>query len=126
MNRRIVSTSEAPQAIGPYSQAVAYGNLLFSSGQIGLDPESGELASGLENQVTRALENLSGVLRAAGAGAEDVVKTTVYLASMDYFGQMNEIYGRYFSESLPARSAVAVKTLPKDALFEIDAIAAIG
>lgn len=126
MNRQIVSTSEAPEAIGPYSQAVASGNLFFSSGQIGLDPESGVLASGLEKQVTRALENLSGVLKAAGARAEDVVKTTVYLASMDDFGQMNEIYARYFSESLPARSTVAVKTLPKNALFEIDAIAAIG
>ena len=126
MNRQIVSTSEAPKAIGPYSQAVVSGNLLFSSGQIGLDPESGELAPDLEGQVTRALENLSGVLRAAGAGSADVVKTTVYLASMDDFSRMNEIYARFFGESLPARSTVAVKTLPKNALFEIDAIATVG
>jgi 2-iminobutanoate/2-iminopropanoate deaminase len=125
MNRRIVSTGEAPQAIGPYSQAVASGNLLFISGQIGLDPESGELALGLEAQVNRALQNLFGILGAAGAAAAEVVKTTVYLASMSDFSRMNEIYARYFSESLPARSTVAAKTLPKDALFEIDAVAVI-
>jgi 2-iminobutanoate/2-iminopropanoate deaminase len=123
MDRRVVSTGEAPEAIGPYSQAVTSGNLFFSSGQIGLDPATGELASGLEGQVTRALENLSAILSAAGVSVKDVMKTTVYLASMEDFGPMNEIYARFFAESLPARSTLAVKALPKNALFEIDAIA---
>lgn len=126
MTKRIVSTTEAPAAIGPYSQAIAAGGLLFCSGQLGLDPATGELAEGLEAQVGRALQNLDGVLRAAGAGASDVIKTTVFLASMDDFGAMNEIYAGYFTETPPARSTVAVKTLPKNALFEIEAIAQLS
>lgn len=126
MTKRIVSTTEAPAAIGPYSQAIAAGGLLFCSGQLGLDPATGELAEGLETQVGRALQNLDGVLRAAGAGASDVIKTTVFLASMDDFGAMNEIYAGYFTETPPARSTVAVKTLPKNALFEIEAIAQLS
>jgi 2-iminobutanoate/2-iminopropanoate deaminase len=126
VTKRIVSTTEAPAAIGPYSQAIAAGGLLFCSGQLGLDPATGELAEGLETQVGRALQNLDGVLRAAGAGASDVIKTTVFLASMDDFGAMNEIYAGYFTETPPARSTVAVKTLPKNALFEIEAIAQLS
>ncbi len=126
VTKRIVSTTEAPAAIGPYSQAIAAAGLLFCSGQLGLDPATAELADGLEAQVGRALKNLDGVLRAAGAGPSDVIKTTVFLASMDDFGAMNEIYAGYFTETPPARSTVAVKTLPKNALFEIDAIAQLS
>jgi 2-iminobutanoate/2-iminopropanoate deaminase len=118
-----ISTTAAPAAIGPYSQAIAAGGLLFCSGQIGLDPASGELAGGLEAQVNRALKNLDAVLTEAGTGPSDVIKTTVFLASMDDFPAMNQIYGGYFTGTPPARSTVAVKTLPKDALFEIEAIA---
>ncbi|HEX2053898.1 MAG TPA: RidA family protein [Actinomycetota bacterium] len=121
--RKVISTDEAPAAIGPYSQAVAASGLLFCSGQLGLDPSTGELPEGLESQVERALRNLEGVLRAAGAGPSAVVKTTVFLASMEDFPAMNEIYARFFTGEPPARSTVAVKTLPKNALFEIEAIA---
>lgn len=123
MKKSAISTTAAPAAIGPYSQAIAASGLLFCSGQIGLDPASGELAGGLEAQVNRALKNLDAVLTEAGAGPSDVVKTTVFLASMDDFPAMNQIYGGYFTGTPPARSTVAVKTLPKDALFEIEAIA---
>lgn len=123
MEKELISTDEAPRAIGPYSQAVRSASLLFCSGQIGLDPLTGELAGGLIDQVRRALQNLVAVLAAAGAGPKDVVKTTVYLAEMDDFAAMNELYGEVFSEEPPARATVAVKTLPKGALFEIDAIA---
>lgn len=125
MTKRVISTTDAPAAIGPYSQAVAVSGLLFCSGQLGLDPQTAELAEGLQAQVTRALQNLEGVLRAAGAGPSDVIKTTVFLASMEDFGPMNEIYAGFFTGANPARSTVAVKTLPKNALFEIEAIAQI-
>lgn len=123
MEKELISTQGAPQAIGPYSQAVRSAGLVFCSGQIGLDPKTGELADGLVNQVNRALQNLVAVLAAAGAGPGHVVKTTVYLSDMDDFAAMNELYGEVFSEQPPARATVAVKTLPKGALFEIDAIA---
>lgn len=125
MARQVISTPDAPAAIGPYSQAVGSTGLLFCSGQLGLDPVTMELADGLEAQVSRALDNLRAVLQAAGTGFSSVVKTTVFLADMDDFPAMNEIYAGYFSESPPARSTVAVKTLPKNALFEIEAIAQI-
>jgi 2-iminobutanoate/2-iminopropanoate deaminase len=123
MVKQLISTDRAPKAIGPYSQAVRSSGLVFCSGQIGLDPETAELAEGLVNQVSRSLENLVAVLAAAGAGPQHVVKTTVYLAEMDDFAVMNDLYGQVFSEQPPARATVAVKTLPKGALFEIDAIA---
>jgi 2-iminobutanoate/2-iminopropanoate deaminase len=123
MEKELISTDGAPKAIGPYSQAVRSSGFVFCSGQIGLDPATGELADGLVNQVSRALENLVAVLAAAGAGPRHVVKTTVYLSEMDDFAAMNELYGEVFSEQPPARATVAVKTLPKGALFEIDAIA---
>jgi 2-iminobutanoate/2-iminopropanoate deaminase len=126
VTKSAISTTEAPAAIGPYSQAIAGSGLLFCSGQLGLDPATGELAEGLEAQVSRALENLDGVLKAAGVGALDVIKTTVFLASMDDFPAMNEIYAGYFTETPPARSTVAVRTLPKNALFEIEAIAQLS
>lgn len=126
MEKELISTQGAPQAIGPYSQAVRSAGLVFCSGQIGLDPKTGELADGLVNQVNRALQNLVAVLAAAGAGPGHVVKTTVYLSDMDDFAAMNELYGEVFSEQPPARATVAVKTLPKGALFEIDAIAQLS
>ncbi|MBW3590825.1 MAG: Rid family detoxifying hydrolase [Actinobacteria bacterium] len=124
MTRQTVNTDNAPRAIGPYSQAVRFGDLVFCSGQLGLDPSSGALADGLDAQVRQALRNLDAVLTAAGSALSAVLKTTVFLASMDDFVDVNEIYSSYFGESVPARSAVAVKTLPKKALFEIEAIAA--
>jgi 2-iminobutanoate/2-iminopropanoate deaminase len=123
VTKQLFSTDEAPAAIGPYSQAVGTAGLLFCSGQLGLDPETMELAEGLEEQVTRALNNLRAVLSAAGATPLDVIKTTVFLAAMEDFAAMNEIYAGFFTEDPPARSTVAVKTLPKNALFEIEAIA---
>lgn len=123
MPKELVSTEGAPQAIGPYSQAVRANGLLFCSGQLGLDPKTAELADGLVSQVRLALDNLVAVLSAAGATPADVLKTTVYLADIGDFGPMNEIYAEVFGELPPARVTVAVKTLPKNALFEIDAIA---
>ena len=122
--RRIVSTGSAPGAIGPYSQAVQFGNFVFSSGQIPIDPRTGQLVEGgIAEQTEQVLKNLSEVLRAAGAGLEDVVKTTVYLADMGDFAAMNEVYGRFFPENPPARSTVQAARLPRDARVEIDVIA---
>jgi 2-iminobutanoate/2-iminopropanoate deaminase len=123
MPKELISTKDAPEAIGPYAQAVKSSGLVFCSGQIGLDPATGELADGLANQVRRALDNLVAVLAAGGAEPTDVLKTTVYLADMADFAAMNQIYEIVFWESPPARATVAAKTLPKGALFEIDAIA---
>ncbi|MEX0790470.1 MAG: RidA family protein [Actinomycetota bacterium] len=123
MARQVISTPDAPAAIGPYSQAISSSGLLFCSGQLGLDPATMELAEGLKAQVSRALDNLRAVLRAAGAGPSNVIKTTVFLADMEDFPAMNKIYAGFFTENPPARSTVAVKTLPKNALFEIEAIA---
>lgn len=122
---RIISTDRGPGAIGPYSQAVQTdGGLLFVSGQIPLVPATGAMAEGgVEAQAVQALENLKGIVEAAGYRLADVVKTTVYLADMNDFGAVNEIYARYFTENCPARVCVEVSRLPKDALVEIDAIA---
>ena len=123
--RSVVSAWDAPAAIGPYSQAIRSGLYVFCSGQVPLDPASGSLvAGGIEDQTERALENLVAVLDAAGLSLADVVKTTVFLASMDDFAAMNEVYARYFTEDPPARSTVAVAALPKGARVEIEAIAA--
>ncbi|HLL74606.1 MAG TPA: RidA family protein [Pyrinomonadaceae bacterium] len=125
--RRIVSTESAPQAIGPYSQAVAFGNFVFSSGQIPIDPRTGQFVEGgIGEQTEQVMKNLSEVLRAAGAGLADVVKTTVYLADMSDFAAMNEVYGRFFPENPPARSTVQAARLPRDARVEIDVIAVKG
>ena len=122
--RRAVSTDRAPRAIGPYSQAIAGGGLLFLSGQIPLDPASGELiAGGITEQVTRVLDNLRAVLEAAGSGFDRVLRTTVYLTDLGDFAAMNEIYARYFGAARPARSTVQVAALPKGARVEIDVIA---
>jgi len=122
-----IETAEAPAAIGPYSQAIRIGDLVFTSGQIALDPMTGQLVGGgIEAQTRRVLENLEAVLAAAGLDFSSVVKTTVFLKDMNHFPAMNAIYGEYFqAEGIapPARSTVEVSRLPKDALVEIDAIA---
>ena len=119
-----VQIDSAPRAIGPYSQAVRVGNLLFTSGMIALDPRSGEMiGSDAAAQMRQALRNLQALLAGAGASFADVAKTTLYLADMNDFATVNEIYAEFFGRSKPARSTVAVKTLPKNALVEIDAIA---
>lgn len=121
--RDMISTKDAPGAIGPYSQAIATDGLVFCSGQVGLDPVSGDLVDGLESQTKRALTNLKGVLEASGSSLESVVKTTVFLTSMDDFAAMNAIYEEFFPKDPPARSTIAVSGLPKGALFEVEAIA---
>ena len=123
--KKVISTAEAPQAIGPYSQAIEAGGFVFISGQIPLIPATGELVEGsVEVQTARVLENLKAILEAAGASLEDVVKTTGYITNMDDFAKVNGIYGRYFETNPPARVCVEVSKLPKGALVEIDVIAA--
>jgi 2-iminobutanoate/2-iminopropanoate deaminase len=124
--RHAISASGAPAALGPYSHAIGHGDLVFCSGQLGLDPATGELADGVEAQAERALSNLMAVLDAAGLGPADVVKTTIFLADMGDFPKVNAVYGRFFPEPYPARSTVQVAALPKAGLVEIEAIAAGG
>ena len=128
MSRKVISTGDAPKAIGPYSQAIQAGGLLFCSGQIPLDPKSGDMvgASDVKAQTKRVMENLGAVLRAGGASFASVVKTTIYLADLQDFGTVNEIYGSYFQDAPPARATVQVAALPKGALVEIDAIAVVN
>ncbi len=127
MGKTIISTDKAPAAIGPYSQAVRTGNLLFTAGQVGLDPATGNLVEGgVQAQTERAMQNLQAVLAAAGATFANVVKTTVFLADMADFAVMNEVYGRYVTPNPPARSTFQVAALPRGALVEIEMIAVIG
>lgn len=124
MQRERVSTTSAPGAIGPYSQAIVTGDFVFASGQVALDPATGQLIDGdIQAQTRRALENLSAVLQAAGSSFADAVKTTVFLTTMSNFGPMNEVYAEYFTGDPPARSTVAVAELPRNALVEIEAVA---
>jgi len=123
MKRQAVSTPGAPGAIGPYSQGIASGDLVFCSGQLGLDPETGEMAAGVEAQAERALRNLAAVLAAAGCSWADVVKTTIYLADITDFAAVNAIYAGFMADPPPARSTFAVGALPKGGRVEIDAIA---
>lgn len=126
MNLKAIATSGAPAAIGPYSQAIQTGNLLFCSGQIPLDPATGEMVAGdIRRQAGQVMANIAAVLSAAGAGFGDVVKSTVYLVDMNDFGVVNEVYGSCFPEHRPARSTVAVKALPRGALVEIEVIACL-
>lgn len=126
MKLEIITTDKAPAAIGPYSQTVKFGNLLFCSGQIPLDPSTGEIVSGdIKAQTERVMNNIASVLSAAGAGFDDVIKTTIYLVDMGDFASVNDIYGRRFQNHKPARSTVAVKGLPRGALLEIEVIAAL-
>ena len=123
-SKRVVHTNAAPKAIGPYSQAVAVGTMVFTAGQIGLDPKTAELATGgIAEQTRQVLTNLKHVLEAAGSELGLVVKTTVYLASMGDFAAMNDVYAEVFSNDAPARSTVAVAGLPRGALVEIEAVA---
>jgi len=122
-SRQAVSSSNAPAAIGPYSQAIVADGTVYCAGQIGLDPATGGLAEGLEAQAERALRNLTAVLDAAGATLADVVKTTIFLAAMGDFAAVNAIYATFMPDPPPARSTVAVSGLPKGALVEIEAIA---
>lgn len=128
--RKNISTENAPKAIGPYAQAVvaSAGTLVFCSGQIPLDPKTGEMvgAGDVRAQTERVLENLGAVLAAAGASFASVVKTTIFLADLQDFGNVNEIYARYLGQSLPARATVQAAGLPRGALVEIDAIATVG
>ena len=122
--RQVISTDRGPKAIGPYSQAVRANGLVFLSGQIPLDPNTQQLINGdIAAQTERALQNISGILEAAGSSIGQVIKTTVFLKDMNDFAAMNEVYGRYFTAHPPARSTVEVARLPKDVLVEIEVIA---
>ncbi|MHC4600518.1 MAG: RidA family protein [Planctomycetota bacterium] len=126
-NKRVVSTESAPAAIGPYSQAIVAGDWLFASGQIPIDPATGDLVGGpVADQTERVLQNLAAVLEAASGSLDSVVKCTCYLKDMGAFAEMNEVYARFFGESPPARAAVEVSALPKGVDVEIDAIAFLG
>ena len=124
MKKEIVS-AKAPGAIGPYSQAIKTGNMLFCSGQIPVNPETGTVPEGIKAQTAQSLANVKALLAAAGTSIDNVVKTTVFLADMSLFGEMNEVYAENFKEPFPARSAVAVRELPKQVLVEIEVIAAL-
>ena len=124
MKKRIIETDKAPPAIGPYSQAIRIGDLLYTSGQIALDPISGEFVSGeIEQETQQTIQNILAILQADGMSLDDVIKTTVYLSDMDHFSRMNKVYKKYFTKNKPARACVQVAALPKGAKVEIDAIA---
>lgn len=126
MKKKVIQTDKAPKAIGPYSQAIQAENLLFLSGQIALDPKTGELREGdIRQQTQQVLENVKGLLESQGLGMKDVVKVTIFLKDMGNFNQMNEVYAAYFSSAPPARSTVEVAKLPRNAEIEIEAIASI-
>lgn len=122
--KKIVVTDKAPKAIGPYSAGVSTGHLVFTAGQLGMDPKTGDLVEGgIQAQTRQALNNLKAVLEAAGSKLELVIKTTVFLKDINAFGQMNEVYGTFFTKNFPARSAFQVAALPKEADVEIEAVA---
>ena len=126
MGKKVIQTDKAPKAIGPYSQAIQAGNFLFLSGQIPLDPKTGELVKGdIRKQTRQVLENIKGVLESQGLGMEDIVKATIFLKDIGNFNQVNEVYATYFPTSPPARSTVEVAKLPRDADIEIEIIAVI-
>ena len=123
--KKVISTAKAPSAIGPYSQAIQVGNLVYTSGQIPIDPATGYFVEGgIKEQTRQSLTNVKAILEEAGLSMADVVKTTVFMADMNDFADMNSVYAEFFAEPYPARSAVAVKTLPKGALVEIEVVAA--
>jgi 2-iminobutanoate/2-iminopropanoate deaminase len=122
--KEVISTKEGPQAIGPYSQAIKANGFVFVSGQVAFDPATQQIVSGdIAAQTERVIKNLAGILKAAGSGLEKVVRSTVFLKNMNDFAAMNEVYGRYFTSSPPARSTVEVARLPRDVMVEIDVIA---
>jgi 2-iminobutanoate/2-iminopropanoate deaminase len=127
MKKEIIKTDKAPAAIGPYSQAVKYENLVFTSGTLGVDPGSGSFVEGgIQAQTKQCLENLKAVLEASGSSMENVLKATVFIKDMNDFPKINEIYGQYFTKEQPGRSCVEVARLPKDGLIEIETIAFVG
>ena len=122
--KKVINTNQAPAAIGPYSQAIKVGNLVYTSGQIPINPATGNFVEGgIKEQTRQSLTNIKAILEEAGLSMNNVVKTTVFLADMNDFVDMNSVYAEFFSEPYPARSAVAVKTLPKGALVEIEVVA---
>ncbi len=126
MEKKIVRSDKAPEAIGPYSVGVQVGNFIYTAGQLGIDPRTGEFVpGGIETETRQALKNLKAVLEAAGSSLAQVVKTTVFLKDMDDFGTMNQVYVQFFTENYPARSAVQVARLPKDGNIEIEAVAVL-
>ncbi|MCY1152725.1 MAG: RidA family protein [Sphaerochaetaceae bacterium] len=126
LNKVEIKTTDAPSAIGPYSQGIVAGPFVYSSGQIPADPKTGEITGGISEQTFQSLTNLKAVVEAGGSDMEHVIKTTVFLKNMDDFAAMNEVYAKFFSEGIkPARSAVQVAKLPKDVLVEIEAIALV-
>ena len=125
--REIISTKNAPNAVGPYSQAIRYGNMLFVSGQIPIDPKTDEIVTGdIEAQTSRVLDNLKAIIEASGMGLENVLKCTCFLKDMEDFTRFNSVYNSYFGEILPARECVEVSRLPKDVLVEVSAICGKG
>ena len=124
MNKKIISTNKAPAAIGPYSQAVEAGGFMFASGQIPIDPATGNIPEGIEAQARQALTNVKNLIEAAGLTLDAVVKTSVFIRNMDDFAKVNEIYAQFFTDRYPARSCVEVSRLPKDVLIEVEVIAA--
>ena len=124
MVNTVISTVKAPAAIGPYSQAIQTGDMLFTSGQLGLDPKTGSLPEGIQAQTSQALANVNAILKEAGFTKENVIKTTVFLKDMTDFGAVNEIYADFFGDHKPARSCVEVARLPKNGLVEIEVVAA--
>lgn len=125
--KEIIKTSKAPEAIGPYSQAIKIGDFLFASGQIPINPETGDLVEGgIEAQTKQVMENVKQVLLAGGSDLENVIKTTIFILDMGDFAAVNKVYGEYFTAKLPARSCVAVAKLPKEALVEIEVVAYCG
>lgn len=124
--KKVISTTKAPSAIGPYSQAIQVGNLVYTSGQIPIDPETGTIVEGgIKEQTRQSLLNVKAILEEVGLTMANVVKTTVFMADMNDFADMNGVYAEFFTEPFPARSAVAVKTLPKNALVEIEVVAEV-
>ncbi|MCQ2550966.1 MAG: RidA family protein [Clostridia bacterium] len=124
--KKIIATDKAPAAIGPYSQAIVVGNMLFASGQIPIDPKTGEVVEAdITKQATQVFENIKEILLEAGSSLDKVVKTTCFISDMGNFGKVNEVYAKYFPENPPARSAVEVSRLPKDVMIEIEIIAEV-
>ena len=126
MPRQVTATADAPAAVGPYSQAIRCGHAIYTAGQMGLDPQTGQLAGGIRAQTEQALRNVAAILAASGASMADVAKTTVFLQDMADFRTMNEVYATFFSDAPPARSTVQVAALPLGGLVEIEAIAVVS
>ncbi|MDV4149452.1 RidA family protein [Clostridium sp. AL.422] len=125
MQKEIISTSKAPSAIGPYSQGIKIGNMVFTSGQIPVNPATGEVVTEIKAATKQSLENVKAVLEEAGSSLDKVVKVVVFIKDMNDFAQVNEVYGQYFTENPPARSCVEVARLPKDCVIEIEAVATV-